>query len=642
MKKILYIVMSICCVFSTISCEDMLDVENNAMVQNPGLNEKTDSVFFALGIAQALQELADQYYYIGELRGELVKTNGNTIVDLKELNSYSSTSTNKYVSASPYYKIINNCNYYLANRDTTLYTGATNVTINEYAAVAAWRAWAYLTLAKTYGKVPFVTKPLTTITSISEGDFPVLGVEEIVERLAPELEKYSLMEVEVPNFSTTSYLIGSTNWGASKTMNPAKLFVPVDVILGEMYLEVGNYLGAAQKYCKYLGEHTIYPVEYTSYSYDFKTNNANNDLYDVSNTLTRTWNEIFATTTNSEIITYIPMAVSSQTGTTTSIPLSFGYNYYEIGRSSYCPRVDEIQIEISEAYKAISDSTRYYYFTETAATASNEANTYPDSIAYVHGDGRSNYGVSTRDEYIFNRLTNDTTKNYIKKCSYANIYLYRVSTIYLHLAEAFSGMGYNDAAFAILRNGISTSLEILLEEGMRESAYMSKESLDMLNNEVPFLSKYRTVFDKVTPVGIHCHGGGTKNGEYFEKSQGAGAFQWNLYGNSFGSAVGSILNTDYLPKPEISRRINKIEREYGVVSTECKEDSIVAMMDILCDEYAMEFAFEGTRFYDLQRLARHFNEIGAFGGGFGDLWLSRKLAKQASGITTNNCYLQFK
>jgi hypothetical protein len=66
------------------------------------------------------------------------------------------------------------------------------------------------------------------------------------------------------------------------------------------------------------------------------------------------------------------------------------------------------------------------------------------------------------------------------------------------------------------------------------------------------------------------------------------------------------------------------------------------MEDLLCDEYAMEFAFEGTRFSDLRRLALHKNRAGIYGGGFGDKWLSRKLEHNAPGITTQNCYLPYK
>ena len=191
MKKILYPIIVVLGLISVSSCEDMLMTENDSMVINPELDNKTDSVFYALGIAQAMQQLADQYFFIGEMRGELVTTTTHTDNNLRQLANYSANTTNRYDSAYVYYKVINNCNYYLAHRDTALYTGSTNVAINEYAAVEAWRAWAYLQLARTYGGNeqggPFYTEPLTSISQIENANFPKLTLTEIVAALDPSL-----------------------------------------------------------------------------------------------------------------------------------------------------------------------------------------------------------------------------------------------------------------------------------------------------------------------------------------------------------------------------------------------------------------------------------------------------------------------
>jgi hypothetical protein len=69
------------------------------------------------------------------------------------------------------------------------------------------------------------------------------------------------------------------------------------------------------------------------------------------------------------------------------------------------------------------------------------------------------------------------------------------------------------------------------------------------------------------------------------------------------------------------------------------------MLDLLCDEYAKEFAFEGRRFYDLQRIARHFNEMGIWGGNFGSRWFVEKLSgnrPQKDLHDPRNWYLPFK
>ena len=85
MKKILYPIIVVLGLISVSSCEDMLMTENDSMVINPELDNKTDSVFYALGIAQAMQQLADQYFFIGEMRGDLVTTTTHTDNNLRQL-----------------------------------------------------------------------------------------------------------------------------------------------------------------------------------------------------------------------------------------------------------------------------------------------------------------------------------------------------------------------------------------------------------------------------------------------------------------------------------------------------------------------------------------------------------------------------
>ena len=215
----------------------MLETESSRQMFEPQIDAKADSMFYAFGIAQALQQLADQYVFQGEMRGDLVATTYYTDKNLRELANFSATTANKYDSAYVYYRVINNCNYYIAHRDTTLLTGSEQVVMKEYAAVKAIRAWAYLQLAKNYGKVPFFTEPLTQISQIDGGNFPEYGINEIVANLAPDLAQYSTLQV--PGTGGTIG-VGSTNWGEAKKINYQNIFAPVDVVLGDLYLELAT------------------------------------------------------------------------------------------------------------------------------------------------------------------------------------------------------------------------------------------------------------------------------------------------------------------------------------------------------------------------------------------------------------------
>jgi hypothetical protein len=82
-----------------------------------------------------------------------------------------------------------------------------------------------------------------------------------------------------------------------------------------------------------------------------------------------------------------------------------------------------------------------------------------------------------------------------------------------------------------------------------------------------------------------------------------------------------------------------------MVPTGTINDTILAVEDLICDEMALELAFEGTCFADLTRIARHRNESGVFGATFGSQWLARKLAYKHPAVSLldeKNWYLPFK
>ena len=647
----------------------MLETDNESMVSNPELNAKTDSVFYALGIAQAMQQVADQYFYIGELRGELVTIDeATTDKNLKELANYSASIENAYDSSYVFYKVINNCNYYLAHRDSTLKTGSTNVVIDEYIAVAAWRAWAYLQLARIYCgnaeglTIPFFTEPLTSISQIeAKAADPGCqkNLSQIVEALAPELEQLlsRYPNTRVPSFNATAYYIGTTNWGASKLIDMSKIFVPVQVVLGDMYLETAQYQKAAEKYADYLCRYGVVPE--ARFSYRVRDYITDPEDYSLDfNLMIDNYCTFFANNANpKDVVSYIPMAVSSQNGKTTTIPLSFGYDYYSINQSSDCPRVENIQIQPSRTFYALTDSADYYYYPKSYNGQSLNTS-YPTNVKkYKAGDGRASITSQYRDAdiAILYRNPSDTTQVYVSKVKNAIVYLYRASTVYLHLAEALNAMEYTDAAFAILKNGISTYLEnlvrkptidsegkiVLNEDGtpkIEPYKYMSQKSVDMLGTTLPFLSaQYREIFNANDVYGIHAHGSCTYNVKENELAQSARG--------SRATALGSQMNTHYLPDVIIGEKMKEIAKKYDVKVGTSKADSVAAMLDLLCDEYAKEFAFEGRRFYDLQRIARHFNEMGIWGGDFGSRWFVEKLSgnkPQKDLRDPRNWYLPFK
>ena len=607
--KPLSLLFIICSLFFSVACEDMLENDSSRQRFEPELNQKTDTIFYALGILQGLQEMADQYVFQGEMRGDLVQTTSYTDNNLRQLADFSATIENKYDSAYVYYRVINNCNYYIAHVDTTLRTGSDYVMMSEYVAVKAIRAWTYMQLARVYGRVPFYTEPLTQISQIDDNKYPELDMAGIVSALAGDLEQYAGEKL----FLTPNY--GSTPNGAS--FNPAYIFMPVDVVLGEMYLEIGDYARAANHYIRYLTRVASDNNRFSALMQPYSTSRnviymnelpSDFDLSNISNIgVASLWENIFAGTT--DYITYIPMATSKLRGATTVLPKTFGYDYYATDKSGESRYIDEVQLVASDGFLSLTNAQDYYY----RSSSSSSSNTVINHARL--GDMR--YTAVTHER---ENAETDSTQVWITKFNNARIPLFRTTTVWLHLAEAFNRLGMPDAAFAILKDGI--------HEYLPSALYMSEETINALTTTYPLLSnenisKFSGDVQQAF-YGVHMHGSG-------------------LVRDVAGTVYQPGL-TDYQMPDVVGRKLQELTAAGYPVGT-TKQDSINAMEDILCDEYALEFAFEGSRFYDLCRLARHKNSAGLYGGNFGSIWLARKLAyknpvKDLS--DPQNWYLPFK
>ena len=568
------------------SCSDMLESDSERQLFEPDINQKTDSIYYALGILQGMQQLADQYMFIGEMRGDLVDTTAATDRHLRELAQFQLSEVNKYDSAYVYYRVINNCNYYIAHRDTTLRTGATYVAMNEYVAVKAVRAWAYMQLARVFGKVPFYTEPLTQISQIDNNQFPELDIDGIVARLAPDLEQY------------TGY--GLPEYGSAPSdITTSMLFIPVDVVMGDLYLETGQYAQAARHYITYLTEVLPAASRHSAYmqgvTFSGRRSVAMQELLPSDwggtfNYTTTPWNNIFSGGT--DVITYIPMAPNNRAGVTTLIPLAYGYDFYSNSKGY----IDQIQIVPSATYNALSEGQDYYYKSST----STATKTILNSVKI--GDMRTSAITRERDLAADGSAVNTI---WITKNSSAQVYLYRVSAVWLRLAEAFNRLGYYDVAFAILKDGISRYL--VEPAGSGGPLYISDASKVALQTTFPLLSEANIskFAEPENCIGVHMHGAGATC--------------------DYTGAVYSPGLSPYQLDTIVGMKMAELAAE-GIAVGTTRQDSINAVEDLLCDEMALELAFEGGRWYDLMRLARHKNEAALYGGNYGGRWLARKLA----------------
>lgn len=603
MKKVIYFIAAALMVVSFVSCSDMLDSKSDRYVYDPALDQKVDSMFYINGILKGVQQAIDQTVLTNELRGDLLSTSANASTDLRRLAAFDYADGNQYDSAYVYYRIINNCNYYVAHRDTTLATGSTQVAMKEYAEAKAIRAWAYMQLARTYGSVPFYTAPLTNIASVEEAaKLERKDMKGICDALAPDLEQY--VNLPVPNW-------GNFDAGSSKTVATSKMMFPVRLVLGDLYLETGQYAKAAEHYFQYLkkakavcGNYVAHLINYPDYL-NLSSDVINADTY--ANPNYNSWLSIFSF--DNETQTYVAMATNKLRGQITQLPGLFGYNYYSA--SDGYTYNEKMSLQPSSAFLDLSNNQTYYYQTTNGQTTTVGSQVIGD-MRYHAIKNQIPSAETTAAEPVY----------VIMKYQNANIQIYRTAGIYLKLAEAVNRMGHPDVAFAVLKDGWNSTLE-------KDTTYMTAEGIQFLKTTVPFLTDENEVIFNDEDHGL----------KYSLGNQG-------IHMRGCGYTAGNL--SEYRLSTELEKRWSALRQkgyEIPTTAADTLKAKIDAVEDMLCDEMALELAFEGSRFGDLCRIARHKNNENPYTANFGSLWLRDKLAfkKPALDLSDpNNWFMPFK
>ena len=412
--------------------------------------------------------------------------------------------------------------------------------------------------------------------------------------------------------------VGETNRGRMKIVNTRYMMFPVDLVLGDLYLEAGDYAQAAHYYFTYLHDTQTPMLPYynePAFTAEIRRKLPNDMRYNFGNGVD--WMGNFSMNSPSGMITYVPMAVNKLNGLTSDLPRLFGYDFYTT-ESSYTLSGGNVvsslyllerEIDASQSYLDLANAQTYYYVPSTALTDNNNVKSV--EIGDLRRYSTLNSHISKEDS-IFYEMT---------KYEGANIPIYRTATVYLRLAEAINRMGYPDVAFAILKDGLNRELAT-------SGLYLSAESYEFLRTTIPFFSD-ENISNFTLNTGIHSFGSGYTRGAFspyqLDSEMDRKVAELNAkYGEDFIKPIYTTVEVfDEEGNPVLDEEGNPVTE---VVKSWQKQDLINVVEDLICDEYALELAFEGNRFGDLCRIARHKNDAGTYGSDYGSRWLADKLA----------------
>lgn len=664
---------------TTTSCEDMLTPDMDRY--NGGFSGK-DTVAFYYGILSNLQEVAEQNFLLGEIRGELVDTTMYSSDSIASIANFERlpNGENNLLNRAAYYKVINQCNYYLQACNTGASKNSVYYMRKECAQVELIRAWTYMQLVQNYGEVPFITQPVDNADTGWETNSPEgsVNASNLLDKL------YSHMQTALAYQKEGRPQYGDLQTGGGVAIPNDLLLLPGKVVMADLYLLRGrdrnDYIQAAKYYNEYLNE-VSKRVSWLSSAEAIEVNSGTQTNYYVS---VYDWlNDQFkdggqAQPKTCEAITVVPSASNIQFGKVLAqMPQFYGFDVTTSastdgttsndagtvtgsvsGSITTIPNYKNRQLGPSSSYLNLCAAQNY---TSPVFSGSDEV----VDVKYYKGVGDARLAASAplvttkegRLRFIDKFCPANSVSSTGEAVSFAFRYMksiYRLSQVMLRYAEAVNRAGFPRYAFAILRNGLSSSnMPEYQNSASSYTGVLDSVCYDNVNK------KFRTIY-YLDSISGNYRALNYISAYEVQKAHSEGLNTTMLYCNGWnndglhelGCGRSSHLDSLYSYRLTVSKRIleeaqrtNTVdahvlkvvadlenegkERLYevynGVEPTEAEladyteEEAIFpdapvtdpleinAVEKLIADEMALETAFEGTRFFDLMRIASHMN-----------------------------------
>ena len=550
------------------SCEDFFTQESDDVLyadQNH-LNVAEDSIYSVTGILNKLQALADRTVLLGELRGDLVELTNDASNDLREIYEFNVSDDNKYNNPSDYYAVINNCNYFIAHADTALRDNRNEyIFMKEYCAIKAIRAWTYLQLVLNYGEVPFFTEPLLSKEQAEAAETDTIAdLEDICTFFINDL-------ANLPERYNTEY----PGYRQIRGVESKLLFFPLSIVRGDLYLwrasvtgSQADYRDAALHYYTYInqrnGTYSAYPttlarIYWTPGESSWRSISGYSEVIYPSESVSNT----------AELITMIAGDSIRAEG-----------NYSEL-RNVFISR-EENDYKVS-----VKPSTRLFEISEAQSNvvvSADGTNVFyaPKGLDY-HYSGDLRLPMVWSESYTIDRVSNKRIETQdIEKYSSRNVHIYRRTMVYLRMAEALNMAGYPKMAFQILSEGLSNEA---IQKNVISRYYNDTTVVSIPDST--FLAKFDFSDNRYAVCDILD----------FKRNATVGTNHNQIGIHQRGSGFTPMDTTYVLPHDTVEYDATKRAKLIA--------EQQIAVDSLILNESALEFAFEGTRYFDIMRYARH-------------------------------------
>ena len=669
---------------ATTSCEDMLTPDMDRYAE--GFSGK-DTVAFYMGILSNLQDVAEQNFLLGEIRGDLVDTTMYCSDSIAAIANFDRQpdGENIFLNRAAYYKVINQCNYYLASCQTDASKNDVRYMRKEFAQVELIRAWTYMQLVQAYGEVPFITQPVDNVDTGWETNSPegTVNASNLIDKLESRLQQAALYE------KTEGYpSYGDLTTGGSDLTTGDGIIVPFqrvlfysDLVLGDLYLMRGrdrsDYIKAANYYHEYLEKYkaTRYVASYEGADYiQFTSGGKVSYLCNPDSWINASFFDARQKDNNSEAITVIPSASNVYFGKVLAqLPQIYGFDVTTSasttgsstndagtvtgsvsGSISTYPNYKNRQLGPSQKYLNLCADQSYTEPVDGSSGSVVDAKFYEGvGDARVAGSAPLVTTKIGKLRFIHKYNPAASVNNDGEAYSFSFRYMksiYRLSQVMLRYAEAINRAGYPRHAFAILRDGFTESYKPALGDSIRyyeeaqpdgsvlkykqhvyyvDSLYTGRSLNYLSTNELR-----KAINEGHANTILSCRG--WFNSGIHELGCGRSSDYDSLY--SYQLKVSQRIEdeakrTGRENDPEVLALVKRLreegknpvklesvpepddealEAEYVEVAAypEYSEPTaleINAVETLIADEMALETAFEGTRFFDLVRIASHKN-----------------------------------